>query len=257
MFNIKILFLLFLTYSFLGWIMEMIVTVIEDKEIVNRGFLVGPYCPIYGVCSIAMILLLNKVTNPILLFVLSIIICSVGEYLTSYILEKIFNARWWDYSNMKFNLNGRICLECASGFGIGALLMIYVLNPILLPIIESIPLSTRIILLSIISIALIFDLFVSFGVIINLKNISNNIRSDSTEIISKKVKEILLSKNIIYRRLKDAFPNMQIKNTSAILKEKLEIQKAKLEKQKQKFLEKQKKFTKEIKELSKKKTTKK
>ena len=129
MFNIKILFLLFLTYSFLGWVMEMIVTVIEDKEIVNRGFLVGPYCPIYGVCSIAMILLLNKVTNPVLLFVLSIIICSVGEYLTSYILEKIFNARWWDYSNMKFNLNGRICLRNCFFFGLlGFLVLNYINN---------------------------------------------------------------------------------------------------------------------------------
>ena len=101
MFNIKILFLLFLTYSFLGWVMEMIVTVIEDKEVVNRGFLVGPYCPIYGVCTIAMILLLNKVTNPILLFILSIIICSIGEYLTSYILEKIFMPKKGNVKDFK------------------------------------------------------------------------------------------------------------------------------------------------------------
>lgn len=249
---------LFFIYSFIGWVNEVNLGFIQHKKFINRGFLIGPICPIYGCGGVFMTLTLTQFqAHPIAVFILALVSCSVLEYLTSYIMEKLFNNRWWDYTNMKFNLNGRICLECASGFGIGALLMIYVLNPILLPIIETIPLSTRIILLSIISIALIFDLFVSFGVIINLKNISNNIRSDSTEIISKKVKEILLSKNIIYRRLKDAFPNMQIKNTSAILKEKLEIQKAKLEKQKQKFLEKQKEFTKEIKKLSKKKTTKK
>ena len=124
MLNIKIYFLLFLTYSIFGWIMEMIVTLITDKEIVNRGFLIGPYCPIYGTCSILMILLLNRITDSILLFVLSIIICSVGEYLTSYLMEKIFKARWWDYSRMKFNLNGRICLRNCLFFGILGFLMI-------------------------------------------------------------------------------------------------------------------------------------
>ena len=128
MFNIKILFLLFITYSFFGWLMEMIVTVIEDHEIVNRGFLIGPYCPIYGVCSISMILLLHKITNPIILFIASVLICSIGEYLTSYILEKLFKARWWDYSNMKFNLNGRICLRNCLYFGVLGFLMIKFIN---------------------------------------------------------------------------------------------------------------------------------
>ena len=118
MFNIKILFLLFITYSFMGWVMEMIATVVEDHEIVNRGFLIGPYCPIYGCCSIAIILILHKINNPIILFIFSILICSIGEYITSFVLEKIFKARWWDYSHMKFNLNGRICLRNCLFFGI-------------------------------------------------------------------------------------------------------------------------------------------
>lgn len=206
MFNIKILFLLFLTYSFLGWVMEMIVTVIEDKEIVNRGFLVGPYCPIYGVCSIAMILLLNKVTNPVLLFVLSIIICSVGEYLTSYILEKIFNARWWDYSNMKFNLNGRICLRNCFFFGLLGFLVLNYINNYFANIYLSLnPNTLNIIFYSLLTIFLV-DLIISCNVLLKIKNMSlKYINLDNTKEISIKVKDIL-TKNFLSRRLLKAFP---------------------------------------------------
>ena len=249
---------LFIIYSFIGWANEVNIGLFQRKKFVNRGFLIGPICPIYGCGGIFMTLTLTQFKDhPIVVFILALVSCSILEYATSYIMEKLFNNRWWDYSKMKFNINGRICLECASGFGIGALIMIYILNPILIPIIEAIPLVIKEIIMLVTIILLIFDACVSFGVIINLKNISNNIRSDSTEIISKKVKEILLTKNIIYQRLKDAFPNMQIKNTQAILREKIEKQKEKLEKQRQKELEKQKEFKEEFKALSKKKTTKK
>ena len=124
MHNFQIYFLLFLTYSCLGWIMEVIVTYPDTKKFVNRGFLIGPYCPIYGYCSIAMILLLNNVKSNILLFLLCIIVCSIGEYATSYIMEKMFHARWWDYSKHKFNLNGRICLSNCLAFGVLGFLLI-------------------------------------------------------------------------------------------------------------------------------------
>ncbi|UKI57135.1 MAG: putative ABC transporter permease [Clostridium sp.] len=85
----KIYFLLFMTYSFIGWIIEIIDRFkSKQKKIVNRGFLIGPYIPIYGCCSIVMILLLHSVKNPITLFTSSILIASIGEYLTSYIMEK-------------------------------------------------------------------------------------------------------------------------------------------------------------------------
>lgn len=116
MFDLKVLFLLFIIYSITGWIIEVIATYPDTKCFVNRGFFIGPYCPIYGNCAIAMIFLLHNVTNPILLFVLSILICSVGEYVTSYAMEKIFHARWWDYSKNRFNLNGRICLVNSLAF---------------------------------------------------------------------------------------------------------------------------------------------
>lgn len=248
---------LFLLYSFIGWSQEVILGLFQHKRFINRGFLIGPICPIYGFGAVFMTLTLTQYKeHPIVVFVMAVVVCSILEYLTSYIMEKVFNNRWWDYSDMKFNINGRICLEFASAFGFGALLMMYLINPFAIPIIESIPLNIRGIILSIIAMIISFDMFISFGVIVQLKHISENIKSDSTEIISKKVKEILLTKNIIYQRLRYAFPDMQIKNTRAILKEKLNAQKEKLKIQKEKFLENKEEITKKIKNISNKKTPK-
>ncbi|MBQ6284841.1 MAG: putative ABC transporter permease [Bacilli bacterium] len=204
--NIKILFLLFITYSIIGWIMEMIVTVIRNKEIVNRGFLIGPYCPIYGTCSIAMILLLSKVTNSILLFILSIIICSVGEYITSYLMEKLFKARWWDYSHKKFNLNGRICLQNCLAFGVLGFIMIKFVNTFFVNIYSSFSISTLNILFYILLVIFITDLIISFNVVIKIKNMSlKYVNLDNTKEITNKIKSII-SEKVLNRRLFKAFP---------------------------------------------------
>ena len=94
---IKIYFLLFLIYSFFGWCMEVCVSLIERKKFVNRGFLLGPYCPIYSSGAILISILLNKFINtPIILFAMAILVCGILEYLTSFFMEKIFRLRWWD-----------------------------------------------------------------------------------------------------------------------------------------------------------------
>ena len=93
-------FLVFIFYSFLGWLMEVILTYSSDKKFVNRGFLIGPYCPIYGWGVLLIMFILKRyLDRPIGLFCMAVIICSVLEYLTSYLMEKLFKARWWDYSN--------------------------------------------------------------------------------------------------------------------------------------------------------------
>ena len=131
MYEIAILFLKFMLFSLFGYIAEMSMCVIVDHKLTNRGFLCGPIIPIYGVGSIFLIFLLEPFkANPFLVFFLGIIITTTLEYITSYLLEKIFHNRWWDYSKNKFNLNGRICLLNSSLFGFGALIIIYVANPI-------------------------------------------------------------------------------------------------------------------------------
>ena len=118
-------------FSLFGYIAEMTMCLIVDHKLTNRGFLCGPIIPIYGVGSIFLIFLLEPFkNNPYLVFFFGILITTLLEYVTSYLLEKIFHNRWWDYSENKFNLNGRICLLNSSLFGIGALVIIYLANPI-------------------------------------------------------------------------------------------------------------------------------
>ena len=118
-------FILFMFYSFIGWIIEIINEIITEKRYVNRGFLVGPYCPIYGFGTIFMITLLTRYLDDfIVLFIMSVVICSLLEYFTSYIMEKMFKARWWDYSDKKFHINGRICLSNCIAFGVLGLLIV-------------------------------------------------------------------------------------------------------------------------------------
>lgn len=127
---LEILFISFLFYSFIGWFWESIVlNFIQEKTFVNRGFLLGPYCPIYGAACTCCYILLYQVTNPFVLFISSGIICSLAEYITSYVMEKLFHARWWDYSDIPFNLNGRICLPAACFFGICCTLICLYLEP--------------------------------------------------------------------------------------------------------------------------------
>lgn len=238
------LVLMFYIYSFLGWVLEVIVGVVQKKGLINRGFLIGPICPIYGCGGVLIFLLLSKyASDPLVFFLMSIILCAILEYFTSYLMEKIFKNRWWDYSDVKFNINGRICLECAVPFGIGALIIYYGLNPLIIAISNLIPLTLiKITAITLLLVTLV-DIILSFNIIINLKNISNNIRYDSTELITKKVREILSDKNALHRRLINSFPDMRISNKLSILKEKMTKDKEKIKKEKER-LKKQKRTAK-------------
>lgn len=124
-------FLWLMIYSILGWIYESILCSIKAGKFINRGFLNGTYCPIYGWGAILDILVLGKIENPALLFLLGVIVTCTLEYLTSYVMEKMFHARWWDYSYMKFNLNGRVCLVGALIFGMFSVLLILFIHPMI------------------------------------------------------------------------------------------------------------------------------
>lgn len=205
-------FLLFIIYSFIGWAMEMIVTTIETKKVVDRGFLIGPYCPIYGCGGVLMTTFLTHFQdNLILLFFMAIIICGMLEYFTGYIMEKLFKARWWDYSNKKINLHGRICVDTLIPFGILGTFIIYIANPFFIDIIKSVP---KILLISItifLFIIFIIDTVVSIIITFNLRGTIKKIALDNTEEITEKVKEVIRERSIIYKRLVKAFPNWKVK----------------------------------------------
>lgn len=221
--DIKMYFLLFIIYSFIGWSIEVIGVLIRDKRFVNRGFLIGPYCPIYGFGGISIVFFLTKFMNdPIALFVMAIFICSVLEYSTSFIMEKMFKTRWWDYSDKKFNINGRICLETMWAFGALACFVMYVVNPPLINLLNSIPQPAYDIIFYSILVIFLIDNILSFKIISNVKSTVKSVTKDSTEEITKYVREVLISKSIFTKRLMKAFPTLQagIKNiTDGIKKE--------------------------------------
>ena len=205
-YSLGMLFLLFLIYSFLGWIMEMVVCYFATKKWVDRGFLIGPICPIYGSGCLLIILLLNKyLGDPLVLFVMAMLICSLLEYFTSYIMEKLFKARWWDYSHKKYNINGRICLDNILAFGILGLLMMFVINPFVVKMLGYISTNILNIVSLVLFIVFVVDLVVSLKIISGFKNVAKSIHKDSTEEITKKVKEILSKRGKLYKRLVSAF----------------------------------------------------
>lgn len=123
-------FLSFGVYSFLGWVCETFYCSVGQRHFVNRGFLFGPVCPVYGFGALAVLYLLAPFTRqPILLFIAAMVVTSLLEYLTGFLLEKLFHTKWWDYSTYRFNLHGRVCLKNSLLFGLIALIMVLFINP--------------------------------------------------------------------------------------------------------------------------------
>ena len=208
--NIYRYFLIFMFYSILGWLMEVTLTFVRNKKFVNRGFLIGPYCPIYGSGVLLIMFILKRyLDRPLGLFCMAVIICSILEYLTSYFMEKIFKARWWDYSNKKFNINGRICLEYAMLFGIGGTLIMYFINPMIINVIDTTSSTVIKVLAITLFIIYIVDNIISYIVMFKFRSTVGNLtQGDNTEEITKIIKDKFKSLSWLNKRLTEAFPNL-------------------------------------------------
>lgn len=120
----------FFIYSFLGWVWESAYVSVKEKRLVNRGFVTGPVCTIYGCGAVAVYLILRPVSdNPLFLFLGGVIVPTILEYLTAVLMENIFHTSWWDYSKNRFNFQGRICLGASLGWGVFTVVLFYVLQP--------------------------------------------------------------------------------------------------------------------------------
>ncbi|CCY27855.1 putative membrane protein [Acholeplasma sp. CAG:878] len=207
--NFLFYFLLFFIYSVIGWFVEVTYVYIGTKKFINRGFLIGPYIPIYGYSALIMALYLTQYKdNPLTVFLLAIFICTFIEYMISFNMEKLFNARWWDYSNSKFNINGRVCLKNGLGFGFLSLLLIYLINPWLVNLLGKLNPKLLIIISVICLVIFVFDFITSLIVTFDIKNKIKKFDSDSTteirELINDKIKKKLLK-----RRVLNAFPRVK------------------------------------------------
>lgn len=129
---------LFLIYAFLGWCIEVAWCGIGEGRFVNRGFLNGPVCPIYGCGAVAVILCLTPIENTVLLFFASMIITSVLELITGFVLEKLYHTRWWDYSDMPFNIGGYICLKYSIYWGFVCIGLMKGIHPVIYGLVHSV-----------------------------------------------------------------------------------------------------------------------
>ena len=131
---------LFLIYSFLGWCVEVSFVAVTSGKVVNRGFLNGPVCPIYGVGMLGALLLLEPVSgNLLLLFLLGMLLCTLVELIGGWVLERAFHTRWWDYSDEPFNLGGYICLRFSIMWGLAVTFAVRLIHPLIFAMVNWIP----------------------------------------------------------------------------------------------------------------------
>ena len=210
--HICYLVLLFFVFSVLGWCMEVLLKYIQYHRFINRGFLIGPYCPIYGsgiVFITVMVSILSGMESSVgTTFSISFIGCGILEYAVSYYLEKRFHARWWDYSTKPMNLHGRIWIGNLFLFGIGGTLVIEVINPIMYSLFDRIPERSLYALSSLIVFVMSVDYLTSHFVMKFVKSSVENSEADNTESISKEIKLLMSNKSILYRRIADAYPDV-------------------------------------------------
>ncbi len=248
----------FVIYSFLGWILESTVRTICERKIINTGFLIGPFCPIYGFGAIIMILFLDSFKNNIiLLFMISFIVLTLWEYIVGVLLEKAFHTKYWDYSDQKFNYKGRICLVNSIAWGVLGVLFIKYIHPFMIQILGNLNFTYVAIVASIITLILLIDAIIS---VVKIKNIRSTL--EKIEEINEQIKQKLvelkdkeknsandnvqkLINNLkmrrdrtikhLYRRayrLKKAFPAIDTKEFTEILNKKIEFKHIKNKKEK-------------------------
>ncbi len=257
------LFLYFFIYSVLGWILETIYCRILDGKWTNRGFMTGPYCPIYGFGSLLIIYFLNIFkAHPIAVFFLGMIFTSLLEYISSFVLEKLFNAKWWDYSERKFNINGRICLRNSTMFAVLGILLTYIVHPFISTQIDKLPDYLAINIAISLFILMIIDCISSIFVLLNLKeklvllkDFSKKLKLDIDENSKAKKSQInkafnefkeksLLKRDYFTERFLNAFPNFEFIDFKKQLDEFKEQLNAFREEQKEKRLKTKAKLSK-------------
>jgi len=201
-FDLYHLFYVFIIYSFLGWVMETTIVSIKDEKFVNRGFMNGPLCPIYGTGAILFYVFLTPMgNNYALIFIFGVILATIVEYFTSVLLELLFKAKWWDYSKHRFNLKGRICLSISLYWGFLSIIMIEVFQPAILRFIARIPIKFGEILGYFIIAYIISDVTITVHSIIKLNNKIKSI-AQIREDIKERIINTQLYENISELKLK-------------------------------------------------------
>ena len=221
MYQFMLFFMRLLIFSMIGYIVEMITCAIVEKRWTNRGFFCGPIIPIYGFGCLFLSYFLSPFKtffsylpyNIFLIAFLGMIMTTSLEYLTGYLLEKIFHNKWWDYKNEKFNLHGRICLKNALLFAVASPIVVYVLDPlvtrILLEMKDSILITMASIFLFITTLDVIYSCVVAYNLrsrIIIVQDLKNEKLSKLPGMLEKMLTKRLKGVTSFPKRLLNAFP---------------------------------------------------
>ncbi len=206
------LVLLFFTYAIAGWCMEVCLKYHQYHRFINRGFLTGPWLPIYGFGALLITLGVNAISGVEhsigTTFLISFVLCGTVEYAASWIMEKRFHARWWDYSQKPMNLNGRVWIGNLILFGLAGVGVDNLANPLLFKLFNSIGLRVRMVIAMILLVLIAADYVVTHFVLKLVKSGVERSEADNTEEISKEVRLLLSDRNYFYKRFADAYPDV-------------------------------------------------
>lgn len=248
MYSLYELLFFFIIYSILGWCVEVTYEAVDMGKFVNRGFLNGPYCPIYGEGVIIVVLCLNPIKeNLLLLYFGSLILTTALEFMTGFILEKIFHQKWWDYSDQHFNLMGYICPKFSLCWGFACLIVVRLIHPLIATAVGYIPTVVGVVILIVAYVGFTSDFIITVLGIMHIKkqirvleNISAEMRniSDHTgeklydtvtgireineniseknearkvkfEELKNKYKTAFENKSHVQKRIENAFPHLK------------------------------------------------
>ena len=258
--NILKVFFYMILYSFMGWVLESIYKSFLEKQPVNSGFLKGPFCPIYGFGALIMYFTLNWLKgNIVLLFIVSMVVLTIWEYIAGLILEKVFKTKYWDYTNNRFNINGRVCLLNSFFWGVLGVIFINYAHPFVEQKIDLIPMNVLLYANIIIYILIGIDLIITtittikfsdtvkkinelgekiklmleelkgttIGKSSKIKENNEKIKEENVKTIEKLKEQQTKLKLNLYKtakRLKLAFPTMKSETITNFLNEKIDIE---------------------------------
>ncbi len=207
----------FITYAFLGWCIEVGYAAFKKGKFVNRGFLNGPVCPVYGFgMLIVLVFLLRLKDNFVVLFVGSVVLTSALEYLTGFALEKVFNDKWWDYSECKYNIKGYICLKFSLAWGVACIFAVRVIHPLADKVLNFIPFALSVVILCILYAALTTDAVLTIAEMLRIKKYFKN--ADRLEkhlrvisdTVGEEITDTVLKAEKIYENLSEKRKNGEV-----------------------------------------------
>ena len=178
--------LYFFIYGFVGWCTEVAYATVKQKKFVNRGFLNGPICPVYGVGIGMVVMLLEPMNGTIVsLYVVSTALVTTIEGVTGYLMDKLFHHKWWDYSNQPLNIGGYVCLLFSLAWGVACVLIVRVIHPFVYQMVVMIPVTVGIVFAAVFGVGLLADMYVTTAEILKL-----NKKLETMEKISAELREL-------------------------------------------------------------------